>query len=133
MIIECLPKSVFNKNMQDFSKCEGEWKVHDKIDEEFVRQSFLLMQQVTRESEPKKNAEDYGWMNIKEQLMNGRVVSDPFMLYRMKSNLSHCPLCGGSYDEKNHDYAVSRRDNKTKICSQCGMKEAFDDYFDRRE
>ena len=25
--------------------------------------------------------------------------------------------------------AISRRDNKTEICSQCGVDEAFADYF----
>lgn len=37
-----------------------------------------------------------------------------------------CPICGETYT----DYpALSRRDNKTEICPQCGICEALDDYF----
>lgn len=35
-----------------------------------------------------------------------------------------CPKCKGPLG----DYpALSRRDNKTEICSECGMLEAFED------
>ena len=37
-----------------------------------------------------------------------------------------CPKCGKRYDGYP---ALSRRDNKTWICSECGLKEAFEDYF----
>lgn len=36
-----------------------------------------------------------------------------------------CPLCSRTY---NNYPAISRRDNKTEICSDCGTKEAFCDY-----
>lgn len=37
-----------------------------------------------------------------------------------------CPKCGKIYK----DYpALSRRDNKTLICSNCGVQEALDDFF----
>ena len=37
-----------------------------------------------------------------------------------------CPRCGKKYT----DYpALSRRDNKTYICPDCGTAEAFEDYF----
>lgn len=35
-----------------------------------------------------------------------------------------CPKCGKKYT----DYpAISRRDNKTEICSDCGLAEALED------
>ncbi len=34
-----------------------------------------------------------------------------------------CPNCGHEYEE--HP-AISRKDNKTKICSNCGVKEALE-------
>lgn len=35
-----------------------------------------------------------------------------------------CPKCGKEYT----DYpAISRRDNKTEICSECGLAEALED------
>lgn len=42
-----------------------------------------------------------------------------------------CPICKKPY---NGYPALSRRDNKTEICSECGTKEAlkdFDDYIKR--
>lgn len=37
-----------------------------------------------------------------------------------------CPVCGKTYT----DYpAISRRDNKTEICPQCGTAEALEDFF----
>lgn len=37
-----------------------------------------------------------------------------------------CPVCGRKYTEPS---ALSRRDNKTQICPQCGTEEALEDYF----
>ena len=37
-----------------------------------------------------------------------------------------CPRCGKKYSEYP---ALSRRDNKTAICPECGTLEAFEDYF----
>ena len=39
--------------------------------------------------------------------------------------MKKCPLCGKKY---NKYPALSRKDNKTEICSNCGMEEALDDY-----
>lgn len=132
MIIECLARNTFDKNMQDFSRCESQWKVFSEVDEKFVKDSFVVTAEILKSTSPDENVDFCKWENIKEQLESGRVVGDPLMLYRIKSDLPHCPLCGGSYSEENHEYATSRRDNKTKICSQCGMKEAFEDMLDER-
>ena len=35
-----------------------------------------------------------------------------------------CPACGRTYTERP---ALSRRDNKTDICPDCGMREALED------
>lgn len=37
-----------------------------------------------------------------------------------------CPKCGKRYSEH---AALSRRDNKTYICPDCGLEEAMEDYF----
>ena len=40
-----------------------------------------------------------------------------------------CPRCkDGAYNFKNLYPAVSRRDNKTNICSECGVQEALFDF-----
>jgi len=36
-----------------------------------------------------------------------------------------CPKCGRNYDRL---LALSRRDNKTKICDSCGMQKAIEDF-----
>jgi RNA polymerase subunit RPABC4/transcription elongation factor Spt4 len=44
-----------------------------------------------------------------------------------------CPTCDGYIpDNENigkYSGALSRRDNKTEICSACGTREAMEDYF----
>lgn len=44
-----------------------------------------------------------------------------------------CPRCKGYIpnNEKPGEYpgALSRKDNKTEVCSACGQEEAFEDYF----
>ena len=37
--------------------------------------------------------------------------------------MSKCPICSSKMDEKRH--ALSRYDNKTHVCSACGLGEAF--------
>lgn len=39
-----------------------------------------------------------------------------------------CPICG---IRTNEFPALSRKDNETEICSDCGTNEALDDYFRR--
>lgn len=38
--------------------------------------------------------------------------------------MEKCPKCGGPLGDRP---ALSRRDNKTDICSDCGFKEAMED------
>lgn len=37
-----------------------------------------------------------------------------------------CPVCGREYTEYP---ALSRKDNKTEICPQCGIEEALEEFF----
>lgn len=39
--------------------------------------------------------------------------------------MAKCPRCGKRYQKGKG--ALSRRDNKTEICSQCGFNEAIED------
>lgn len=48
----------------------------------------------------------------------------------MKRELKICPKCGKEYDEPP---ALSRKDNKTEICSDCGVHEALEAYFNIKE
>jgi hypothetical protein len=44
-----------------------------------------------------------------------------------------CPTCDGQIPNNEtpgaYSGALSRRDNKTEICSECGTREALDDFF----
>lgn len=39
--------------------------------------------------------------------------------------MNKCERCGKVFDE---EPALSRKDNKTEICSHCGLKEAFEEF-----
>jgi hypothetical protein len=55
---------------------------------------------------------------------------------RMKE-LPICPKCSGYIPNNDnpgaYSGAISRRDNKTEICSACGVLEAFEDYLHAEE
>lgn len=44
-------------------------------------------------------------------------------------SIAVCPVCGKVYDTHVNPPALSRKDNKTEICSDCGVVEAFEDCF----
>lgn len=44
----------------------------------------------------------------------------------MEEKVRVCPRCGKEYKEYP---ALSRKDNKTYICPDCGTAEAFEDFF----
>ena len=44
--------------------------------------------------------------------------------------LVECPACGEYYNSE--ECALSRKDNKTMICSQCGVDEAMESFNERR-
>lgn len=43
----------------------------------------------------------------------------------MSNEIRTCPICGQQYSGYP---ALSRKDNKTEICSNCGTKEALEIY-----
>jgi len=53
----------------------------------------------------------------------------------MGADFPVCPDCGGYIPNNEtpgaYSGALSRRDNKTEICSDCGTREALEDYFQR--
>lgn len=52
----------------------------------------------------------------KKTVYRGNGLADPWKCPHCKDTVTDFP-------------ALSRRDNKTEICSDCGTKEAFEDYF----
>ena len=48
----------------------------------------------------------------------------------MKNKKLKCPVCGKLITDRG---ALSRKDNKTTVCSNCGLKEAISDYINSRQ
>ena len=44
--------------------------------------------------------------------------------------MKKCPKCGKTYEEHS---AISRRDNKTEICPECGVQEAIEDFLNAKK
>lgn len=54
----------------------------------------------------------------------GRTMDTPMLLFRLAEG-TVCPLCGVKF--KDPTGTLSRRDNMTPICSDCGTNEALED------
>lgn len=57
-------------------------------------------------------------------IQTGRIVHTPVLSFRLAEGET-CPKCGVKFILELG--ALSRRDNKTKICSPCGLREAIED------
>lgn len=82
----------------------------------------LIIELAISDRDPKEYEEKYA-LGL---LRSGRVVDTPAILFKLGegNNTTKCPICGSFYMGMG---ALSRRDNKTDICSQCGMDEAIED------
>jgi hypothetical protein len=53
------------------------------------------------------------------------------------NEIKRCPKCAGYIPNNKtpgaYSGAISRRDNKTEICSACGTMEALEDFFEREK
>jgi predicted RNA-binding Zn-ribbon protein involved in translation (DUF1610 family) len=63
---------------------------------------------------------------IKEQLKEGKIIYMPLIMFRAVVGDKTCPLCGATFEGLG---ALSRKDNATEICSDCGTNEAMEDMF----
>lgn len=126
MLFEVLYEHDYLRNFSDFKRCEGLW---EETDETEARKLIDRAYQISCEVE--KKARNYLiWGNALEKLEDGRVLRLPILFIREKNNLKKCPLCGSSIDGVG---AISRRDNETEICDDCGFKEAMEDFLGVRE
>ena len=89
---------------------------------------FLTNVRITKEiiEESGENKEFlylYEEKNALDFIKSGRVITTPILEYRLASG-KDCPICHSKFLGIG---ALSRRDNKTEICSQCGVNEALED------
>jgi len=73
-----------------------------------------------------RNAEEYEKGYALGLLKSGRIIDTPVMLFKLGEDrdTNKCPKCDNLYIGMG---ALSRRDNKTNICPDCGMREAIED------
>ena len=121
MRFEKLFETVWNEKFGDFKKCEEDWIEITSEDAKKWTESAYELSKLTEE-EPR---EFLRWDNAIKLLEEGKAIRLPFFFIREKNDNPKCPRCGCSY--KNGFGALSRRDNKTEICSDCGTLEAFED------
>lgn len=126
MMFEFLFESDYLKNFSNFHKCKDLWK---DMDEDKVKNLFSMAYKLSCETE-KEPREYLIWENAIQYLNDGLVIRLPFHFIRLKNDLNKCPLCGCSYKGLG---AISRRDNETEICGNCGTKEAMEDLLGYRE
>ncbi len=128
--LEVISGDVYLENFSDFSKCEGEW-----LDLEIPKEKFLsfiaVAKKVLTEMDDTEDIDTLEWDYIEERLLNGKVIHVIGTFYRAKNELPKCPLCGSSYEE--HERSLSRRDNTTSLCNDCGRVEGLNDFVGVRE
>lgn len=73
-------------------------------------------------------SEDYLLLNIKYMIENNEYLGIVTSVHPDGDVLviRECPKCGNLYTGYP---ALSRRDNKTEICSDCGVREALEDFI----
>lgn len=128
--IEKLPLNSLHQNFDDFSQCEELWQVMDDNPIETLKKIFQSLRYVVEQLHPDEYYPIYEEEVFLNKLRLGQTVEDMYNVYRVRTDLEKCPCCGVSIFKGT--YAISRRDNKTHICSNCGMKEAIEDMSNTR-
>lgn len=73
-----------------------------------------------------QKAELFEEENAKELLAQGKVLYTPMLLLRGVIGTKVCPFCGATFEEGMG--ALSRKDNETVLCSDCGTEEALEEF-----
>lgn len=131
--IEVLRLEDFKKNFEDFSRCEDLWEefTPDSKPIDVICRSFKAMRNIIESEIPRQYLPYYEEEVMVNNLKLGRVVEDMFNLYRVSTDVEKCPICGASMFPR--FTAISRRDNKTRICSFCAQDEAMEDIMNVRK
>lgn len=71
--------------------------------------------------------EDY----VTERLSEGKIVYTPMILFRGVVGTEVCPLCGSTFEDGMG--SLSRKDNETVMCSDCGTAEAMSEFLSEKK
>lgn len=120
-MFETLGIGYLKKFNNDFSKCENKWM---KMSEDEAKMEFEISYDISKqfENEPREYCI---WENAIVELDKGKALSLPMFYIRKATENKKCPKCGSSILDTG---ALSRHDNKTKICSDCGTFEALNGF-----
>ncbi|GCD12906.1 hypothetical protein [Clostridium tagluense] len=107
-------------------------KAHEGNDwQETTLENFIESVKITRDiilemNIKDRNADYYTEGFALDLLKNGNIIDTPVTLFKLgeDKDTNKCPICNKYYIGMG---SLSRRDNKTDICSECGMREAMED------
>lgn len=122
---ETLAERTYKAAFTNFAKCEGNWlPVKNEDCWKFIESARNVVETM---GYPREAVAEFERVAANEKLEGGNVLSLPGFFLRKRTEREKCPLCGGSIMEDVP--ALSRIDNKTRICGACGMKEAMQDFL----
>lgn len=139
---QVLSGDLFREKFQDFAACEPFWRPVETrkvkallgglcyTPEDYQRSILSAYVTMTKQWGKVQSGEftSYPTEDAAQALLDGgKVVGTPICYLRKVTDKIKCPKCGCSIMEDSP--ALSRVDNKTAICSACGMQEALEDYF----
>lgn len=117
-----------NKNLLEGVKIE--MKNHkEKTWRPSTLEQFFEFVEITRKviletKDPSHCADDYTKERAIWNIVTGRVVDTPVMMFRLAEG-EDCPYCHAKFIKLKG--ALSRKDNETYICADCGLREAVED------
>lgn len=120
-----LPNLTLEQQFGDFTACENLWQPLNREDMMKLLRAIVSFKSTLAGPHPgRDNDED---SSLEKDVESGRVISTPYCRIRLKTDRQKCPRCGSSIMEDLP--ALSRIDNKTKLCNLCGTAEAMEDYL----
>lgn len=112
---------VLDDNFGDFTRCEENWL---ELDASRAQTMFEVALKSADQLHKEVQVELRVWGTVEKLMSTGKAVRVYDTIFRESRDQKACPLCG-SYIEG--DGAISRLDNQTMICSDCGQREALND------
>lgn len=129
--IQKISKDVINKHFEKYDDCENLWVCDKTLSISKLQDIFSKLRRINQQTRPNEYYLYYEDEVMVNNLSLGKVVEDMYFAYRIKTEYPKCPLCGSSIFP--HTAALSRRNNKTYICRDCGQSEAVQDFANVRE
>lgn len=129
--IQKISKEVINQHFDKYNDCESLWEYDITLSISKLQDIFSRLRRINEQIRPDEYHLYYEDEVMINNLSLGKVIEDMYFAYRIKTEYPKCPLCGSSIFP--HTAALSRRDNKTYICRDCGQGEAAQDFANVRE